>query len=87
MWKLEYLAKANNASFATGTPTTISADVTPANATDSIETEFASTIDLNAEQTLCGHFYRDVANDNGDAKGEIRFFEIEYTSNKLGVDT
>ena len=86
MWKLEYLVKSSNSSFATGTPTTISADVTPANKDDSIETQFASTIDINSEQTLCGHFYRDVANDSADDTGEVRFFELEYTSNKLGAD-
>ncbi|RPI64530.1 MAG: hypothetical protein EHM48_00640 [Planctomycetaceae bacterium] len=84
LWKLEYLVKAKTAASNTGTPTTISADVTPANATDYIETEFATAVDLNADQVLVCHFYRDVAGDNGDDTGDVRFLEIEYTCNKLG---
>jgi hypothetical protein len=84
MWKLEYLVFNENGTYTAGTPTTISADVTPANATTMIETEFTSTIDLNAEQFIVGHFYRDVASDNGDDTGDVYEFELEYTSNKLG---
>ena len=84
MWKLEYLVKNESGNLTTGAPTTIQADVTPSNATDSIETEFVSTIDLGPDQLLCGHFYRDVANDNADDVGEVMFFEIEYTANSLG---
>lgn len=87
VWKLEYLVKEEDDDTTTGTPTTISMDVTPSNATDIIETEFTSTIDANAEQIVFGHFYRDVANDNGDDTGDIIFFEVKYTSNKLGEAT
>ena len=84
MWKLEYLVKTDGDSYATGTPTTIQADVTPASATALIETEFASTIDLNLGQTLWCHFYRDVANDNGDDTGDIYMYEFSYTSKVAG---
>lgn len=85
LWKLEYLVKnENGAAYNTGTPTTISADVTPANATDTIETVFASTVALTWNQTIWCHFYRDVAGDNADDTGDLRFVEMEYTANKLG---
>ena len=87
MWKLEYLVRdSSGTALNTGTPTTISADVTPSAATNMIETEFAADITLTADdQVLECHFYRDVANDNGDDVGELRFCEIHYTVNKLGV--
>jgi hypothetical protein len=83
MWKLEYLLKKEDAIFgdadtSTGTPTTISMDVTPDNAVDYIETQFEDTITLKEEDVLICHFYRDVANDNGDDHGDVRFFEIKY---------
>lgn len=90
MWCLEYLVKDEDLSMGTdvnmllGTPTTICEDVTPTNANSFIETEFSSTIDVNLEQTLSVHFYRDVANDNGDDTGDVRFFEAEYVVNSLG---
>jgi hypothetical protein len=89
VWKLEYLIKYEdatygNADISTGTPTTISADVTPANNHTHIETEFATGIDLNEHQVMCCHFYRDVATDNADDVGEVTFFEIEYVKNSLG---
>ena len=87
MWKLEYLVKADDAAYNTGTPTTISADVTPSNLVDFIKTTFSSTITLVADNTVFFHFYRDVANDNGDDVGGIISFEIEYTANKLGEPT
>lgn len=81
MIKLEYLTKnGTGASTATGTPTTIQYDYTPGAATDLTEVEFVSTIDLNAEQTLICHFYRDVANDNGDDVLSVRFFELNYVA-------
>lgn len=87
MWKLEYIVKNESDDSTTGASTTIQADVTPANATNFIETEFASTIDAHAQQTIICHFYRDVANDNADDVGRIRFFEFERTVNKLGEAT
>lgn len=89
MWKAEYLVKYEDASYgdadiSTGTPTTISMNVTPANNHTMIETHFTDTIDLNTDQVLFVHFYRDVANDNADDVGSISFWEIEYTKNKLG---
>lgn len=87
LWKMEYLAKNENGVYNTGAPTTIQADVTPANATDAIETEIATDITFAAEQMLWCHFYRDVAGDNGDDTGDLIFFELEYTADKLGVAT
>jgi hypothetical protein len=88
MWKLEYLVlNENGATLLAGTPTTISADVTPSNATTNIETVFSSTITLAVDQYVVCHFYRDVANDNADAVGSVTYFELNYTVNKLGVAT
>lgn len=88
VWKLEYLVKGENgAAYNTGAPTTISMDVTPANATDTIETHFTNTISLDFTQTIWCHFYRDVASDNGDDTGDLRFVEMEYTANTLGETT
>lgn len=89
VWKLEYLTKYEDNSYGdatitTGTPTTISEDVTPSSATSLIETHFATTISVNTSQVIMGHFYRDVAADNADDVGEVLFFEIEYYVNKLG---
>lgn len=79
VWKLEYLLKAENSAYNTGTPGTITMDVTPANATDMIETEFANTIPAAATDALVAcHFYRDVASDNGDDTGDVNFFEFVY---------
>jgi len=86
MWKLEYLITAENGvELNVGAPTTIQASITPAAATNVIETEFATAITgLEPEKLIWCHFYRDVANDNADDVGEVRWFEIEYTMNKLG---
>lgn len=87
VWKVEFLIKdENGASTATGTPETISADITPPDATTVLETKFTQTINLNAQQVMWAHFYRDVASDNGDDVGSCRWAEIEYTSNKLGEE-
>lgn len=84
MWKVEYLVKTEDGDITTGTPTTISADITPADATHFIETHFATTIDAGPQETIVCHFYRDVANDNANDTGDVRFFEVEYTVNSLG---
>ena len=86
-WNLEYLIKEESGNTTIGTPTTILMGVTPNNSTDIIETKFTDTIDLDAEQVLFAHIYRDVANDNGDDTGDVLFGEIQYTSNKLGEAT
>lgn len=80
MWKLEYLVLDEDGASGAGTPTTISMNVTPGDATTLIETEFTSTIALEPDQTLACHFYRDVANDNGNDTGEVRFFELWWVS-------
>lgn len=85
MWKLEYLImNGSGATLLAGTPTTISADVTPSNATTNIETAFSGNITLAVDQIMVCHFYRDVANDNGDDIGSTVAFELHYTSDKLG---
>jgi len=85
MWKLEYLAMAENgATLLAGAPTTIFANVTPADAVKDIETEFVGDITMVADQRLLCHFYRDIANDNADDTGEVAFFEFEYTADILG---
>lgn len=84
VWVLEYIVKGSDEDITTGTPTTISVDVTPVNATDKIETVFGDSINLDAGQVLSGHFYRDVASDNGDDVGDVERFQFEYTANKLG---
>jgi len=84
VWKLEYIIKNETDDSTTGASTTISADVTPANADDYIETKFSSTINADHDDVVSCHLYRDVASDNGNDVGEVRFFEMEYTSNKLG---
>jgi hypothetical protein len=83
VWALEYIIKAEGANYTTGTPTTITMDVTPANATDFIETVFSSTIDLDKDEILICRFYRDVSGDSGDDEGLVRFFEIKYTGYKI----
>ena len=84
MWALEFIVKEEeDVSSATGAPTTIKVDVTPDNADDYIETEFASTIDLNKDQVLIARFYRDTALDDADDDGLLRFFEIEYMAFKI----
>lgn len=86
VWKLEYLVKNENDPYNTGTPTTISVNVTPADATHIIETEFTDNITLTADdQTIICHFYRDVASDNADDTGDVAFFEMHFTKNKQGI--
>ncbi len=81
MLKLEYLVKNEYTGVTnTGTPTTIFYNYTPVAATEFAELEFTDAINLNRDETLVCHFYRDVANDNGDDVISIRFFEIEYTA-------
>jgi len=85
VWKLEYLVMdEHGATLLAGTPTTITADVTPVDATTNIETETADDITVILEQYVVCHFYRDVATDSGDDVGSISFFEFQYTANKLG---
>lgn len=86
MWKLEYIiTEETGVELDANAPATIQADVTPAAATNVIETEFATAISgFSNENVLWCHFYRDVANDNADDVGSVRWFEIEYTMNKLG---
>lgn len=84
VWVLEYLVKSQDEDITTGTPTTISMDVTPANAVDQIVTVFGNSIDLNDGQSIVGHFYRNVGSDNGDDAGDVVRFQFEYTANKLG---
>jgi hypothetical protein len=87
VWKLEYIVKdETGVPYNTGASTTISMDVTPSNATDLIETIYTSVIDLDFDQTLSCHFYRDVANDNADDTGDFRFAEIYYYSDRLGQE-
>ena len=89
-FRLRWCSESNNdsgVSSAAGAPTTIDADVTPGATTDIIETEFATSIDIGLEQVLWCRFWRDVANDNGNDVGEVRFCEIEYVANKLGEAT
>lgn len=85
MWKLEYLViNGSGSTLLAGTPTTISANVTPSNATTNIETAFTGNITLALDQEMLCHFYRDVANDNGDDVGECEMFELHYVKNSLG---
>jgi hypothetical protein len=84
LWNLEYLVKdESGATLLAGTPTTLTANVTPADAVKDIETVFTGDITMAADQRLLCHFYRDVA-DNADDTGEVAFFEFEYTSDILG---
>jgi hypothetical protein len=83
--QFEYLVKSSTGDITTGTPTTITADVTPANANDMIVTAFAATIDLNAGDVLAGTFSRQVGSDNGDAVMDIREFALEVVEDKLGM--
>lgn len=83
-WKLEYLVKdENGATLLSGTPTTITQTITPTNATTWKETEYPDNITLGSDQVAVCHFYRDVA-DTGNAAGEVRWWELEYESNRLG---
>ena len=84
VWKFEYLVTNDDHDYTTGSPTTISVDVTPSNATDRIQSVFSSAIDIGPDQVLHGHFYRDVASDNGDDTGDAEFGVFKYTKNKLG---
>lgn len=87
LWKLEYLVKSDDDPYNTGTPSTLLADVTPANAINMIETEFVGNIPILREQILCCHFYRDVAGDNADDTGDVNFFEIVYRIDRFGSVT
>ena len=84
LWKLEYLALAENAVLLAGAPTTLQADVTPADALHIIETDFTGDITLALDQVMICHFYRDVAGDNGDDVGSVSLLELNYIMNKLG---
>lgn len=84
IWKLEYLVKDEYTGvYNTGVPTTISGVYTPVNATTMREDEFTQTIDLDTEEIMFCHFYRDIA-DSANDTGDVMYFEIEYTMNKLG---
>ena len=85
MWKLEYFVKGEFDPTDTGVPTTISLNITPTNGTEMRESKFNESIDLNNEEIVYIHFYRDVANDEADDIGEVIFFEAEYVVNKLGT--
>lgn len=85
VWKVEYLVKGEHDAYNTGTPTTLTANVTPSNAVDMIETEFPEDIILGNQNILLIHFYRDVSADNADDTGDINLFEFEYTRNKQGT--
>ncbi len=78
MLKLEYLVMTESQRYNIGTPTTISMNVTPANNLDFIETEFTDDITVAVDQMIICHFYRDVANDNGNGTLDVLFFEFEY---------
>ena len=76
--KLEYLVKDETGVIAAGAPTTLEFDLTPANNTNFFETEDATGITVAPDQMVLCHFYRDVANDNGDGTFDLLFFEFEY---------
>lgn len=78
MLKLEYLVKAEDAAYATGTPTTLSFNVTPSTVANFIETQDSTGIAVSPENMVICHFYRDVANDNGNDTMDLVFFEFEY---------
>ena len=77
-WNLDYIVKDETANSTTGSKTTISMTVTPANATDFIETVFSSTITMADDQVILCRFYRDATNgaDTADADGLTRFYEF-----------
>jgi len=85
LWKLEYLVmNEDGTTLLAGTPDTISSgQITPANATTNIETEYTDDITVAADQQMVCHFYRDIA-DTADDIGEVTFFEFEYTLRSLG---
>ncbi len=83
-WVLEYIVKDEDGSRTSGTPTTIFEDVTPVNATDFIETEFASTIDAGPQQVISARLYLDKSESTADDDGHVRFVEIEYVLNSFG---
>lgn len=88
VWKLEYIIKNElTGDSTTGASTIISADVTPSNAVDFIETRFATAIPLTFENVVFCHLYRDVASDNADDVGDMYELEMSYTSDKLGTAT
>jgi len=86
-WKIEYVVKAEGADRTTGSSTTITESVTPANATDFIETEFSSTIDAGPEEVIYCRLYLDKSESAADDDGHVTFIEMEYTSDKLGEAT
>lgn len=84
-WVVEYLVKDADGDVTTGTPTTISVDVTPSNNTDRIETVFPASVDLNGGQRVSAHFYRDAASDTANGGGgDVEEWQFEYTQNKIG---
>lgn len=86
-WSFEYLVLDEDGDMTAGASTIIFEDVTPANATDSIETVFASTISASPYQTISGRLYLDKSESSADDDGHLRFVELEYTANKLGRET
>ena len=71
-----------------GAPTTLTQEVTPSNATDSIETNMGA-IDIGPDQVVAIRFWReaDHGNDLADDDALVEFFELSYTANKLGEAT
>lgn len=87
LWKVEYIVKNEDDDLTTVASTIISADITPSNANDLIETHYSATINADAHQTISLHFYRDIAGDDADDVGLVRFFEFKRVVDRLGLTT
>jgi len=91
-WVLEYLVFDADDAYGTtldrtaGVPTVIYEDVTPANATDLIETPFfdPNTINANADQVIFFRLWLDSSESEADDDGHVFYTMLQYASNTPG---
>ena len=85
LWKLDYIVKHETAAVNTGDPTTLTINVTPANATTMREDEWTTNIYVNLFEAIYCRLWRDVANDNGDDVGQVSYLELYYKAFRSGT--
>lgn len=79
VWKLEYITIDEESGVVTsGTPTTITFTCIVTSATQFIECRSPFSVAVPDGHTVCVHLYRDVAADDGNDVGEVRFLELVY---------
>lgn len=91
-WVVEYLvfdaddAYGTNIDRTAGAPTVIYEDVTPANATDFIQTPFfdPNTIDADKNQLIFFHLYVDASESEADDDAHVLYSILQYAANTPG---